>query len=281
MSSLENLYKIRQEKGKKRQKRHEELLDELHDKIQPLLHPYAVEEKERDRFYASLRTARDEEGNAAYYSGSKGYEAKVDSTYIYRITTAYQLATRFQADWIFTEINLSIENREFVFNERFLEEVAKYEDWIPLSLVAKGNLKYPRNFSFWTSHEYDRNDILVESFRAGLASDWFDRLIVVLRCDIEDAKELKICVPTVIDAYDQPIFHPTEENEASPPIFGTAININETPLCLGYPEFVVGEISVDKIKFIPCKLERIGISRIEFKNNYDLWAKLDNYYQDL
>lgn len=275
MADLIHLHEIRQVKGKQRQKRHSKVLDDLDNIMKPVKSPYDPNVVDRN-VYDRLRT------HNLFISGSIGYEASIlNSEYIYRLTSAYKLAKVFQEhnNWIF-KVRPSTKSVEKVFNVRFRAEFPNKNTWINLTKCAKGNLIYKRNFSFWTSEEYDHDNMVTDSFRVGLATDWFDKLGIILRCKFSEVYPIDIRVPTVIDAFDQPIFHPRRDSIS--PKNGMAIHINCDPLTLGKQEFVVGEIPADKIEFRFVEMkdkERLGI---EFaKNTGNLWDRLYSYYQTL
>lgn len=279
MTDLVDLHKIRQEKGKIRQNRHKSILEKLDDAIKPVESPYKVEDRDREAYYKRLKTIE------LFYSGSIGYETNaIGSDYIYRITTAYKLAKVFHNNWIFV-VSPSDDETEEIFNSAFVAEISERvsqknlkDDWINLTECAKGNLKYKRNFSFWTNEEYDYNNIVTDCFKVGLATDWFDKLVLVLRCKFSEVNPIDIRVPTAIDAFDQPIFHPRKDNDSIPPKHGTAIYISCDPLTLGKKEFVVGEVPADKIEFKIVEMKDKDSLGIKFSDNNNLWDKLNSYY---
>jgi len=282
MATLIDLYLTRQAIGKIRQSRHSKALDELDTAMKPVNSPYDDSQIDRD-FYDRLTTVKDRFGNLVFFDGSMGYPVSVRDdadersyVYIYRLTSAYKLAKelKFYGNWNLSTINMS---DEIIFDAEFFEYInLRFSGWIDFTVLGKNTLKYRRNFSFWTDHEININNTRQDIFQLGLTSDWFGDRGLILRCRIHDSTVTKFHVPTVIDAFDQPIFYPT--SDVSGPECGRAIHIDTDPFELGKNEFAVGEIDVETLEFIPVELSG---NKINFEGNTVLWDKLDLYYQTL
>lgn len=271
MSSYLKIYNLRQDKlPQQRQPRHINILKELNSMLEKrsINHPYKLERADREGLMS----------RPSYSSGSRGLDAKnFGKKYIYRISSVgklYRNVTRWKS---------KRKHDRYKMKELFdlLMQIYNYKKkWLFLGDFAEGFHSNPRNFTFWTTFDLTKNFVKSPS-KLGLVYKSISPWPIILRCPTDNVKKrTKTFVPTVIDAFDSPIFHPTKDIEK--PELGITINIgNKNRLSEGTAELVLGSINVDYISFKP-----IQISSKERINNFikldsSLLALLEDYYNNL
>jgi len=119
-------------------------------------------------------------------------------------------------------------------------------DWYNLGNAMTGFYNNRRGFSWWTDIFPDSMDKL---YALGIPSDWIFPESLILRIEVENNRDLLIKKPSVIDAYDAPIFDPQPLISKKP---GKTLNLNnKKDFSNGLNEYVIGEIKAGLIDLVP------------------------------
>lgn len=288
MANLNSLYQIRCKKGRARQPSHAATIIKFANALgaNGIFCPYD-KTKQSKTFWDILNSFNE-------FKGSKGKAVVIaECEYVYRFTTAADLADSFgENNWILKHLPLPhTRSNKDDFNRRFFSYAEKnwnINDWIELSSIIQKEdpvtklpvtYKNRRQFSFWTTSELDAGNPLTNTFKIGYATDWIQEHTLVLRCKVKKLNsKTKIRIPTIIDAFTEPIFRPTKDSSKN--TWGLAIDICVNPLDTGFKEFVIDEIEVEKIEFKPVNIEDMSTNGIKFNNglNANLVDNLEYYY---
>ena len=276
ISTLTDLYNLRQTASLKRQRRHSRALRRLDsvlrtkDRKPPKDHPYG----DYDRGLIG-----DLMKQPCFAKGSRGYPRNIsDHEFIYRLSGIKEVATDRSIRW-FSHVK-SDQPAQALF-ELVSDDYQRTGDLLPLSRYAQGSLSGHRNVTFWTTYPLGSGNIISDAHLLGLTNNWLRQWSVILQCRVEDlSKENDVRVPTAIDAYTELIFHPTEDH--AQPSCGTTIRLSEdaSPLCEGTTEFVVRSIEVEKIRMLPILIDNASEPCVHSKDP-ELWAALEAYYSSL
>ncbi|HVF45195.1 MAG TPA: hypothetical protein VM936_19370 [Pyrinomonadaceae bacterium] len=268
MSSYENLYNVRHRKGVGRQRRHASALNGLDSELKGAGHPY---DSKRPLFERLMN-------RASFYKGSRGYVANVSSyEYLYRLCGIKQLAVGREMGWdAHVEANEPAPALHRLVKEDFEDE----GDWIPLSRYARGVVTNRRTLTFWTSHPLHTGDIIANAHLIGLTNNWLKRWSVILCCRTKDLTSVhSLRVPTVLDAYTSPVFHPTRD--VRKPRFGKAIKLGlPGPCVVGAEEYVLGPIEAEKVFLRPVHIPNNSTPCVHSKSP-ELCNVLESYYKAL
>ncbi len=238
---LRELYRARLKLTRRRQASHRDRLVELTGflRAEKLRHPFQFEAKH----YLKLNQL------PFFQTVLGGPRARCPNEgYLYRITNPMAVAQH--TDWRDPDTS-PMHPVQKLWN-RFVEEQDRHKGgWVPLRELAAGNLGGPRRFTWWTSLDSVMEDLIYAAYRLGLDADSIPVSALVLRVPVEILKDREdLRVPTVLEAIDQVIFHPTRESD-SPPA-GVTIDLNDPEsLADGAEEYVVGPLPVEEIHAYP------------------------------
>lgn len=162
---------------------------------------------------------------------------------------------------------------EAVKEKKFKQLCDKYEltgqNWLPLGKLVN-NFQGRREISWWTTDFLEETSLvmpdtflgnqlterykwLVElAYKIGMVNHWVDDQMLLLKIKARHLQPDQVGVPSVIDAFDQPIFDPAIGGKSKR---GRAIHI-DSDLKPGHTEFVLGAIPVDHIQFIPVRINK-------------------------
>jgi hypothetical protein len=216
--------------------------------------------------------------NPAFGVGGEGKQVEPPSQeYLYRLTSIYTVKKMWK-DPV---------KRVLPDGEIFAEVETDYNrrgTWLPLRDYAEGALKNDRWFTWWTNLALRPEDLLRGAHQIGLPSTWVAEEALLLRCPTTFfSREYLLHVPTVLDAFESEVFHPTESSKN--PMCGHTICLNQTsPLALAdeVNEYVAEPVDVEYIEFIPVLVtsamrEQPHVVRL----NSDLRRLLEDYYRTL
>lgn len=163
----------------------------------------------------------------------------------------------------------------------------KGELWLRLADYAENKYQAERGSSrfrctWWTTYPLDL-DVILGAYTIGMFSEWINDEVYVMRAPVKALNPLNVArVPTVIDAFMQPVFQPT--NATPPAKAGVTINLaNHHQPTTGVDEFAVHPFEVDFIEIKPIKIEpalRQRHAEIS-KNDADVLQSLISYYDAL
>jgi len=137
--------------------------------------------------------------------------------------------------------------------------------------------------SWWTDSNF-QEDVILSALKAGLFINWLGEFSILLRCRSTELTTNSLCfVPTVVDAFCQLVFHPTED--MMKPTTGIAIDLSQSGLLTtGVCEFVLRPVELQHLEFLPVRITR-RMKRQSFKNHSDRnpeqLTRLIAYYQTL
>ena len=264
MSNLECLFEQRSRLGRERQPRHAHILDALDSRLPPEKTPF----DEADDVSEALIEAPE------FRAGSVGDPARLrEKKYLYRFSSTGGLVK--YCGW--DSGRRPVSNR--VAHRKLMVASEEGRKWVELSQFAEGNLSSYRKASFWTPYSLRRTKLPRDMAKVGVPSDWIWKNGVILRLDLAEflASGLIVRVPTTVDGYTYPVFHPRREKIK--PAWGTAIDINRQPLTLGQAEVVVPPAPVSLFKIRPVRIP--GESKKNISELLDLLAPLEQYYDSL
>jgi len=158
--------------------------------------------------------------------------------------------------------------------------------WLPLTDVIRGPLRGYRDITWWTNLDLSLlDDVRDGALKLGLPLDWVHARSVILRCRSELTSTKR--VPTVLDAFDSPVFLATRDDASS--AVGTAIDLSDPKaLTLGERECVLPPLDAQHVEFKPVFVDDIGVPRKPAGSRYSpahmllpdspLWAHLTQLY---
>lgn len=206
--------------------------------------------------------------NAQFAAGGTGLKAHYSGQFLYRISGIRKLVNFTQ--WrsphpYYTDDDIWLR----------LKLRSDVDGWLPLSEYAEGALTGPRQITWWTDSDPSATDIICAGHLIGLPNDWMAKYSVILRCRINSLTTF--AVPSVIDAFDGEIFHPTLDKRM--PNEGVTINLEDlNHLGPGAREFVLGEISVGEVMFQPVLVDLTLRRKHTVRLNSILRTRLEEYY---
>ena len=173
-----------------------------------------------------------------------------------------------------TRVDLPRDIAELAFT-KLIDLYKEQNDWLDLSKLINQYNSH-RAISWWTdSYDYSEfslpkyftgkgvtieNKWIVDfAHRVGMVNDWLSDNLIFFSFNSNDAIINEVKVPSIIDAYEQPIFLPRKENEHPKCGFAIHINVELTP---NYREYIVTKIPIDKVKFIPIKISTSELKKI-------------------
>ncbi|TLV01327.1 hypothetical protein [Dyadobacter luticola] len=234
--------------------------------------------------YDDMRVVRPqlEVCSSSYQSGGKWREAQhPTNSALYRVETLESFVTK-HFDYFTTYVEspsaFNINPRTQSLNEIFKILTNYYKanhQWMNLSNLVYKYFSY-RGFSWWTD-DFDHGAemmprffegedlnihnrwILEFAFSVGISSDWLSDWLIFLKLPNVSNLQSKLSIPSVIDAYNQPIFFP--QNETQSPKYGIAYDLNERPVPK-IREFVMTNVPSVEIEFIPVRIDLSSIDSI-------------------
>jgi hypothetical protein len=213
--------------------------------------------------------------------GGAGTQASISGEkYIYRIFNKGHLPNNVRFKW-------PAFNNKSDLLWKFLRGKSKEgTKWVKLQDYALNN--YPNSVrcwfecTWWTTYPLDE-DVMLGAYKIGMFSDWVTDEVYVMRALVEEVSALGVAhVPTVIDAFMQPVFLPTDEPPA--PACGTTINLyDHQNLTIGVGEFVIQpfEVKLIEIKAISVKHDQKWPHRAVSVKDPDVLQSLLSYYDSL
>jgi hypothetical protein len=271
MADQTSLHDARQRIGSKRQPTHARDLQELEDILVSLRlsHPYELAYDEKVQL----------ETKPAFSKGGQGPTATlVGKQHLYRICGAKGLALGV------TDLKLGgithLDNDDVLWNG--FNDLADPLRWRALSRYASGTLTGRRGISWWTSLRLRPSDLAVGAYQIGMYDMWIPVYALLLRCPVDFvvSKGLSL-VPSVLDAFDQEVFHPTRY--ADNPESGITISLEHAgALKKGVSEFILGPLEVDKIEILPVLINapaRAGLKPLQQEPS--TWGLLETYLETM
>ena len=222
--------------GKKQQSAFAEELDKLDAVLQKLKvkHPFDWD----PQLYNHLLNA-----SSHFKTGATtNTKLQLEESCLYRYTTFNRLIKNKNLKWHNKAVN-----RNLAFNvlcER-IESGDIYE--FKLSDFMNGSYKNGRGFSWWTKQKIES---IEDVFRLGIPSDWIAEQSIVMKVKDEHIIQQQK-IPSVIDAYDSPVFYPVKLDDKKAK-GGKTLNLNDVATFEGgCDEYVTGGIAADKIFITP------------------------------
>lgn len=147
-----------------------------------------------------------------------------------------------------------VSNREPIEQHRILiEEYRQTRRWIRLKRVIHGPLRGSRGVTWWTSNRVSPDALISCAYKLGIARNWISSWSILLRCPRTAFDHAALRVPTVIDAFNLPIFDASAE--ADNPGSGRAIDLTRPDaLAPGWDEYVASEVDVDQVEMLPLEV---------------------------
>lgn len=147
-----------------------------------------------------------------------------------------------------------VSNRKPIEQHRLLiEEYRQTRRWIPLNRVIHGPLRGSRGVTWWTSYRVLPDALVACAYKLGIARNWISSWSILLRCPKTAFGHAPLRVPTVIDAFNLPIFDASAE--ADNPGSGRAIDLTQPDaLAPGRDEYVASEVDVDQVEMLPLEV---------------------------
>lgn len=270
-ATLKALHELRQDKGEKRQPT---FLNDLRDldlvlKDQGESHPYELGNAKLGALMA----------HGSFKNGGAGSLANLPTTdYLYRISSISKILS-YSQDW--NSASPRKMDHPWVVFRVWQTQLERTKKWLPLSDYAKGTFASPRGISFWSSTELEASDVraLLQTVHGmGIPNNWLEEYCAILRCRVTHLKD-DSRIPTVLDAFNSNIFHPTNESEL--PTTGVAIRLSITSsLATGHDEFVLRGVTTDAIELYPVFIPNAASSYIDSFDSR-LVSLLASYYQTL
>lgn len=239
MANQTTLHNTRQRIGAARQPIYAYELKELDALLAtlPPSHPYELEYDERLLM----------EKNPAYAMGGRGGVATLTPNQsLYRISSAKSVAEGVED---LTLRGVTKRQSAEIIWDKFDQR------WRPLSRYARGTLTGRRGIMWWSNLVLEPDTVVRSAYQMGMYNTWIPVYALLLRCSTDYLMEHKSSlVPTVLDAYDQEVFHPTKS--ADSPTCGITINLETAgKVTKGVEEFVTGPLPVDAIEVFPVYLD--------------------------
>jgi hypothetical protein len=271
---LAEIHGCRQVCGKKRQPTHTTMLDRLAEVMTGELkttHPYDLKEAHLDLINQKTKI---------FAMGGMGSRAKTTSSYMYRVINKGHLQSFVKLKWP------GYRNNPTRLWKSMLTKSRKGRDWLRLRDFAESD--YPGgsvngwfNSTWWTDYPLDQ-DVILGAYTVGMFSEWITDEVYVLRVSVRALPSPDLArVPTVVEAFLQPVFQPAEEPSAQA---GVTINLST----YNQPEDGVGEFSlrpfaVESIEIKPVQLDSASRQRHQVisKTDPDVLQSLVRFYKTL
>jgi hypothetical protein len=268
MTHHSKIHGLRQSLGMSRQSVHSPALESLQQELDSmgLEHPYTLERGQIDQLMT----------NEFFAQGGRGLSASaLGHQYLYRICNVRQIVDN--TSWISAN---RYENNEDIWIS-LKRDFDAAGDWLPLSRYAYGALLGYRGFTWWTSLNFLAAGVICGAHVAGIPNDWLQKYAIILRCLLEEIEGKDMLrVPTVLDAFNGEIFHPTINDDS--PVEGLTISLEDPAnLETGTDEFVLPGVGVDQIDLWPVLIDRNMRESHNVQLDATLLASLETYYSSL
>lgn len=245
------IHQLRNSCGSRRQSSFADKLEKLSEALSNCgkSHPYSLNDKLED-FVDQTKI---------FSEGTQGILASIkDENYLYRVQSLRGFLKN--VEWADLSINYKVAKE--VWNKLVISSKRTSDGWLKLDRFVQGtyplevadvdNLKW-WNFAWWTTHSLLDN-LILGAAKIGMCSTWISNENIVLRASVKAVKAKPISfVPTIIDAFLQPIFYPVEEMPA--PTSGVTIDLSNDNLGIGVDEYVIKPIEVNAIEIFPIPIE--------------------------
>jgi len=201
-----------------------------------LKHPFQYS----DKLFQKLKKASvDFETGAS----STALKLKIEEPCLYRYTTFRSLIKNKNLRWQNKAVD---RNTAFEVLQDRINTTNQNE--FNLSEFMMGSYKNSRGFSWWTKQSITCEE---DVFGLGIPSDWIAERSVIMKIKDPDIIKNQLKTPSVIDAFDSPIFYPTKYDQKENTV-GITLNLNNrSTFNDGYEEYVTGNINADKIYITP------------------------------
>lgn len=149
-------------------------------------------------------------------------------------------------------------------------------EWLKLAAYAKGPLRHIRNLLWWTDFDLSAIQVMKAIHRIGITNTYLVPESVIIRCAVAPEIASGATVPTVVDAYQSLIFHPTKTSNR--PRAGETIDVGDVGnLASGVGEFTLPSAPVHLVEFFPVRIsaELMRDSPVEDR---DISAALELFY---
>lgn len=277
MSDQKILYDIRRRIDCKRQPRHSEALEDLNDLLGTLelSHPYELEIEHIKEFMKK----------DAYANGCRGLRATIPKiNYLYRIAGVKSVTDNVSElvwDGLTPDSN-DIEIWNAINGDPEFEETDEpaVGRWRSLARYAQGRLTGYRGYTWWTSRRLSPENVVCWAHALGRYNDNVAVYALLLRCPVSSLLPGDfVFVPTMLDAFDQEIFHSTVDKES--PGSGITINLEDSAnLDRGDPEYTLGPIAVESVEIMPKFVGRPQ-RKHKVEPGVETWKLLEDYYNKL
>ena len=271
MSDQIIIHSIRQSKGSIRQPPHSDDLRELHDFLVDLGEPHPYELPYDSR--VALETKE------SYAQGGRGLSASIlPSGFLYRISSAKSVA------YAVDDLRLGSVTKEdpdsVIWNS--FNDISDPDIWRRLNRYAEGELIGRRGITWWTSLALGKTNIVAGAYKMGMYDLWVPVYTLLLRCPVSYIlAHGNLLVPTVLDAFDQEVFYPTQYSDT--PTCGISVSLeNSGALAEGTAEFILGPVPVNEIEVLPVFIDgamRMRHSPVE--KGPESWALLEEFLNRL
>jgi hypothetical protein len=262
MSDQGQIHKLRQNLGATRQPPFASRLSALQHLLIDLglEHPYSLS---REHLQAMMM-------DATFARGGGGLNASYEGQFVYRLCGVRKVVDF--TDW-------QRPHRYYTDDDIWLRLRNDFEmaGWLQLQDYAAGVLSGPRMVTWWTDADFLSTNIICGAHLTGLPNDWVAKYSLVLRYPTDKLLTHSFLVPSVLDAFDGEIFHPTVNNDS--PTAGWTINLDANgALTIGAREFVLLDVDVKNITFQPVLIDS-GIRRMHtVALDSLLRERLETYY---
>jgi hypothetical protein len=236
MATSQDLYMLRRDVVQRRQPNHLTFYDNLHNYLKNTLgkdQPYDLLFDLKAKFECFAPYVNQRFGPNAHIPPGDGY--------LYRICTVKDLVsgtTRWLADFE-DEPDIAVWD---------LISGTGLNQWFPLREFGAGTYTCrPRAFSWWTTFPL-YSDVISGAHRIGMTNDWVPFQCFVLRCPTTYVSSMNLaCVPSVIDAFMQKIFHATRDSTS--PWYGVTIDLSMFPETIfpGIDELMLPAVDVNQL----------------------------------
>lgn len=168
-------------------------------------------------------------------------------------------------------------NPEKMF-ETIIRNYMRDSGWQPMTRLVKEFFSY-RGFSWWTNEFvfdeawfpefFEGHDLTIENqwllkfaFKVGIASDWLSANMLFLRLDSHLLQQDDIRIPSIIDAFLQPIFSPRAYQQERR--WGLAFDL-DTDIRPLFREYVIRNIPAEAITYFPVRINLDSINSVNPK----------------
>lgn len=211
-----------------------------------------------------------------FSSGTKGIEVEPNGIdYIYRLTAVNSVVNDPRIQW---RNRLQKNKSDDKIWESLNLEQKRQQDWLALTLFAKGSLGGFRNFTWWTNHVIDEIEVVESAHRMGIPNDYIAKHALILRCNVSSyTSALSICSPTTLDGFFSLIFLAEYEDECHSG--GTTIALSDSSeFDDGVTEYVLPPIPARCVDFIPVEIDSFIRAKSPVNLSHEFLNRLLRFY---